>query len=46
MSNKEGKLFLTRGVPGTHNVSFLKKTLNNDFLHSYNYIHKIREKYI
>ena len=29
MSNKEGKLFLTRGVPGTHNVSFLKKTLNN-----------------
>ena len=29
MSNKEDKLFLTRGVPGTHDISFLKKTLNN-----------------
>jgi 4-aminobutyrate aminotransferase / (S)-3-amino-2-methylpropionate transaminase / 5-aminovalerate transaminase len=27
-------------------IKNLKKTLNNDFLHSYNYIHKIREKYI
>ena len=27
-------------------IKNLKKTLNNNFLHSYNYIHKIREKYV
>ncbi len=29
MSEKKHKLFLTRGVPGTHDINFLKKTLNN-----------------
>ena len=28
MSNKIHKLFLTRGVPGTHEIPLIKKTLN------------------
>lgn len=29
MSEKVHKLFLTRGVPGTHDINFIKKTLNS-----------------